>query len=156
MEFRELMAVLAEKTGVKDEIEIDDENRCLMEFDGMGVVIQGVDEAGVVNFLSALGEPPPEQLTGFYRALLEANHLFQGTFGATLSVAPGSGAVFLCKSIPYVALDGDKFMKDLSNFVNAVETWRTFVSDFRATDNESVEVSGGGESSNLGGLFMRV
>ena len=156
MEFRELIDALAEKTGVREGIEIDAQNRCLMEFDDMGVVIQGIDEVGTLTLMSVLGEPPPERLEGLYRALLEANHLFRGTFGATLSVDPDNGSVFLCKCIPYAALDGDSFVKELENFVNAVESWRTVVTEFRASADAPTATEGSVEGLSDAGSFLRV
>lgn len=132
--FRELMDELAEKANVVGGIELDGENRCFMEFDDLGVVIQGLDEVNLVSFLSAVGEPPPERLEELYRALLEANHLFRWTSGATLSLDPEDGWVYLCKFVPYEALDGERLAKELENFANAVAGWRTYIKDFRASD----------------------
>lgn len=134
MRFRELIDELAEKAKVDGGIELDSENRCFMEFEEMGVVIQGLDEVNLVSFLSAVGEPPPERLEELYRALLEANHLFQGTSGATVSLDPEDGWVYLCKFVPYEVLDGERLSKELENFANAVAGWRTYIRDFRASD----------------------
>lgn len=137
MYFKELIDALAEKANVVGGIELDDENRCFMEFDDMGVVIQGVDETSQVLLLSAIAEPPPERLEELYRSLLAANHLLKETSGATLSIDPEDGWVYLCKILPYAALDGDKFVAELGNYVNAVASWRTRIKDFRASDATS-------------------
>lgn len=60
MDFSELIKGLAEKMGIGGEIEVDDEQRCFLEFDDMGVVIQGVDAAEAVVLLAPIGIPPPE------------------------------------------------------------------------------------------------
>lgn len=133
MLFKELISDLAERAQVQGGIDIDDENRCFMEFDDMGVIIQGVDETSQVLLISAIGEPPPERLEGLYRELLAANHLFKETSGATLSVDPEDGWVYLCKILPYAAVDGDAFVAELGNYVNAVAGWRTRIKDFRAS-----------------------
>ena len=133
MYFKELIDALAEKANVMGGIELDDENRCFMEFDDMGVIIQGVDETSQVLLLSAIAEPPPERLEELYRELLVANHLLKETFGATLSIDPEDGWVYLCKVLPYAALDGDTFVAELGNYVNAVASWRTRIKDFRAS-----------------------
>ena len=132
MYFKELIDSLAAQLHITDGIEIDRENRCSLEFDGMCVVIQGVDEVQAVVFCSPLGEPPPDQLFEFYRALLVANFNFQGTLGATLSVNPENGKVFLCRSLSSAALDEATFITALENFINTVEVWCDFVANFRA------------------------
>lgn len=156
MDFVELVNALAEKVGLAEGIEIDSDNRCLMEFDGMIVALQGLDEVGQVSFFSSVGEPPPERLERLYRSLLEANHLFRGTSGSTLSVDPETGEMFLCRAMPYAALDGDSFIEELEKFVNIVENWRKFVADYRASPPE--ETRTGDEVTDLSGdnSFLRV
>ena len=155
MTFRELIDSLAEKVGLKDGIELDEENRCLVEFDGMGVVIQGDDDLRMLSLLSPLGEPPPERLEVLYRALLEANHLFGGTFGATLSIDPSRGWVYLCKNLSYAALDGEGLAGELENFMNTVERWCAYVKNFRASADAAADAEGVVEPS-LDDAFLRV
>ena len=132
MLYRELVRGLAEKAGIAGEVEIDDEERCLLSFDGMDVVIQGMDAAHAVAFVAPVGEPPPERPERLYRMLLEANHAFGGTGGATLSVNPDGGYVYLCRQLDVRTLGVDEFAKALEQFLNALEAWRTLVRDYRA------------------------
>lgn len=137
MQFNELIRGLAEKMGIGGEIEVDDEQRCFLEFDGMGVVIQGVEAAETVALLSPVGVPPPEDPCALYRALLEANYLFQGTSGATLSVNPDGGGVMLCRQLDGKALGVDGLMAALDAFLNTLAAWRSYVSEYRAKPAES-------------------
>ena len=131
MEFKDLINGLAEKMGVGEDIEIDAENRCLLEFDNMGVVIQGVDAAQAVVLLAPIGVPPPENPTQLYRGLLEANYLFQGTSGATLSVEPEQGGINLCRQLDARALDVEGLMLALDAFLNTLAAWKTFIDGYR-------------------------
>lgn len=135
--FKDLIAGLAEKVGLAGEVETDDESRCLLEFDGMGVVIQGVDAAETVILLSPVGMPPPEDPAQLYKALLEANYLFQGTSGATLSVNPDGGGVMLCRQLDARALDVDGLMAALDAFLNTLAAWRSYVTEYRARPAEA-------------------
>lgn len=155
MYFRELMAGLAEKIGLKGEIEIDDEERCLIAFDGMDVVIQGVDAARAVAFVAPVGELPPERPDRLYRTLLEANHVFGGTAGATLSVNPEGGWVYLCRQFSLDALDVDGFADGLEGFLNTLAAWRTFVAEYRARPEEAATGTHG-DASALAADFLRV
>lgn len=130
--FSELIKGLAEKIGIGAEIEVDADQRCFLEFDGMGVVIQGVDAAETVAFLSPIGRPPPEDPCALYKALLEANYLFQGTSGATLSLNPEGGGVMLCRQLDSKALDVEGLMAALDAFLNTLAAWRAFVGEYRA------------------------
>lgn len=131
MEFKELIADFAARVGVTESVEVDDENRCAFEIDGMGVIAQGLDEVGVVSLLAFIAPPPPERLERLYRRLLEANHLYRETFGATLSVDPESGLVCLVKHLPAATLDGEGFFREAGLFTNAIEHWKTVVENFR-------------------------
>ena len=137
MYFNELIRGLAERIGIGGEIEVDSDQRCLLEFDGMGVVIQGVDAAETVALLSPVGMPPPENPEQLYRALLEANSLFQGTSGATLSVNPDGGGVMLCRQLDGKSLDADGLLVALDAFLNTLVAWRSFVGEYRAKQAET-------------------
>ena len=137
MYFNELIRGLAERIGIGGEIEVDSDQRCLLEFDGMGVVIQGVDAAETVALLSPVGMPPPENPEQLYRALLEANYLFQGTSGATLSVNPDGGGVMLCRQLDGKSLDADGLLVALDAFLNTLVAWRSFVGEYRAKQAET-------------------
>ena len=156
MEFASLIAELGNRLHVRGDIEVDDENRCLMEFDGMGVVIQGDDELRTLSLLAPLCDPPPERLEELYRTLLEANHLFAGTFGATLSIDPGRGWVHLCKNLPYAALDAEVLASELENFMNAVERWSSEVKGFRAHEDSAEGGDRNAEEKPMDDAFLRV
>ena len=152
MEFKELIAEFAARVGVTESVVIDDENRCAFEIDGMGVIAQGLDEVGVVSLLAFIAPPPPERLERLYRRLLEANHLYRETFGATLSVDPRTGSVRLCRCVPYPALGGDRLEALVLGFITALADWRRRVRDFRpeetavegddAPDDQAVVIKG--------------
>lgn len=142
MDFSELIKGLAEKMGIGGEIEVDDEQRCFLEFDDMGVVIQGVDAAEAVVLLAPIGIPPPEDPAQLYRGLLEANYLFQGTSGATLSVNPDGGGVNLCRQLDARALDVERLMQALDVFLNTLAAWKAYIDGYRpdaADDGASAE-----------------
>lgn len=155
MEFRELIAGLAQKVGIKDKIEFDDEERCLINFDGMDVIIQGVDAIRTVAIVAPVGEPPPEHLEMLYRMLLEANHIFEGTGGATFSVNPEGGYVYLCQQIDTRSLNLDEFAKILERFLNVLATWRTLVNEYRARPEKVPAVASETPESSLDN-FLRV
>lgn len=136
MMFKELIEGLGEKMGIGGEIEIDDEGRAFLEFDGMGVVLQGVDEVNKLTFLSTVGMPPPENPARLYKTLLEANYLFEGTGGATLSINPDSGGVMLATCLDSRALTVEDLMDALDKFLDSLIAWRDFVNDYREIPSE--------------------
>lgn len=130
MEFNDLLAALSEHLGGTLELKPVD-GTVVLAVDDMNLSI--IDTETSVSFVGVVGQPPPEdRLERLFKALLEANHLFVGTGGATFSVNAASGEIALCRTIPYSALTGESFCEALTHFVNTLESWIRLVSDFRA------------------------
>jgi len=132
MEVNELVKGLGEKLDGL-ELAFDENGLVALEIDTMPVTLMNLDEAGSLAFYGVVGLPPPEDdLSDLYHALLEANHSYAGTAGATLSINAETGDVELCKALPLVALDPDSLFAELERFVNTLEVWRKIVADYRA------------------------
>lgn len=137
MTYDELLKAFGEKLGGGVKLTPDASGAVVLDVDEMQVTILGLEEVGQVVLSGVVGEPPPEEkMERLYRAILEANHNFSGTFGATLSINPEDGNVSLCRSLPLAVTDGDSFFAAAENFINTLETWRRLVSDFRAAADE--------------------
>jgi len=134
MEFNELLKDLGAKLGGTFELTPDESGTVMLEIDEMPVSILELNELGLVVLLGVVGElPPEEKIERLYRALLEANHHFAGTAGATLSVNPETNAVELCRPLVRAVLDGERLFNELERFVNTLEVWRKLVTEFRGT-----------------------
>ena len=140
MEPAELLRSLGARIGI--ELLPDADGACAIEADGIAVTFTALPELSSIVLLGDLGEPPPERLEGLYRALLEANHLFRETAGATISLDPDAGRFALCKSLPAALLDQDSFFGEVERFVNAVESWSRLIRDFRSAAAESTSKDG--------------
>ena len=91
----------------------------------------GADDSMLVS--ADLGEVPHGALVAVAREAMVANHLFEGTAGATISVDPKTGHAFLQQYEWVWGRDPDGFMRRLLVFVGKVREWRS-------------KVEGGGES----------
>jgi len=163
MEYRELIDQFAEKLGGDVEITPDEDGTVMLEVDGMPLTIMGMEEVGQAALVGVVGEPPPaDKMERLYKAILEANHNFAGTGGATFSINPDTGDVSLCRLIPLALADADGFFTETERFVNTLETWRKIVEDFRGAEVEtSVEAKNdvpeaASEMANGIGGFMQV
>lgn len=90
----------------------------------IGLQFEGDADAGDVVFYAPLGEPAPEHASALYPQLLQANHLWAGTGGATLSVHPASGEVILMGRLPLERLQAEHFVQVLDVFTDAAVYWR--------------------------------
>ena len=87
MAFDEMISLLSKAIGIELQIvdgvcgfkagEPEDDDT------SVNIMISNVEERGEVLLYADLGDVPPEGREDFYRTLLEANNLFQGTGGAT-------------------------------------------------------------------------
>ena len=160
METSELVKSLGEKMGV--ELALED-GAAAFEADGMTVAVVDLPELGSVAIAGDIGEPPPERLEALYRTMLEAQHLFRGTFGATISLDPETGRFALNKAIALATVDADSFAGEVERFVNTLETFAKIVREFRAVPPEAAsaapldDAAASAASPGFGGTgFMRV
>jgi len=130
MEANELIAELGKKIGI--DLKFDAYNSCGIEADGMAVLINYLEEIGLISITADIGEPPPERLEGLYKVLLEGNHMFAATAGSTISLDPETGHVTLCRAVPCKALGPAEFNGEIERFVNTLEMWKKTVEGFRA------------------------
>ena len=81
MTFEELISALGERIGV-DLAAAD--GACVINVDDMVVTLMSLPDSDRLAVHGEIGDPPPEGLEQLLSAMLEANHLFAGTAGATM------------------------------------------------------------------------
>ncbi len=127
-DFEEAIAIFGRELGIELH-----ENDGVVSFDAIVDVDAGVAlRIDVVHFpesksmlVSAdLGELPQEGEDALCRNLMEANHLFEGTGGATLSVESESRHVRFEFCVPLVLLGIEVSSVFLERFLNTAESWR--------------------------------
>jgi len=149
METSELIKDLGERLGVP--LELDADGVCAFEADGLAISLHDLPELSAITVLGDLGTPPPERLEGLYAAMLEANHLFRDTGGATLSRDPETGHLVLCRAIPRAMLSPDGFYDAIERFVSTAQVWANVIHDYReAPPSEEFQPPSGLDSFNSG------
>jgi len=156
MEFKDLIDALGKKLGL--ELEVSAEGDCTLGVDDMTLTIQHLEEVDVVAVWGKIASAPPQGQEQLYAAMLEANHLFKGTGGATISREQDSGDFFLCRVDEMKSLDSDQFVDRLERFVNTLEAWQKLVADYRPDlAGASYATSEAEPGVGLGGgMFMSV
>lgn len=149
MNFRELVRDLSERLGLEEAIEVDADDRFSFEVDGVGVMVQGMDESSSLALVADLGRPPPERLEALYLELLKSNHPLQGTTGVTFSVNPETLAIAQHRILSLNDQTAESFEREIERFVSVLLDWRTKVSEFRADEHSPTAVPDDGQ-------FMRV
>ena len=129
MRFEEHIEALGREIGV--ELGVNTEGGCVLSVDDMTITLQNLPEFESVGFWGEIGEPPPQQLEKLLSVMLEANHMFKGTGGATISRDSETGRFYLCRLLDLRCLDAAAFTSALEKFVNTLEAWIALVRDFR-------------------------
>lgn len=150
MEFKELIEGFSKKIGVT--LHVDEDGTCALAIDDMEVTVQLVDDARSLVFFGRIGAPPPQGLESLLMAMLDANHLFKGTGGGTISHDAETGDFYLCRAVPLDQLDLDAFIAQFEKFVNVLELWQRLLADYRPQEG-GADVSA--ENLGLSG-FMAV
>ena len=136
MDSSELIGRFGEKLGISLSFQ---DGSCAFKADESLLAIHDMPEIGAIALTGDLGEPPPERLEALYKVLLEANYIFGGTAGATISLDSSSGRFALCKVLPCAILDNESFFNEVETFVNAMESWSSIIRDFRSAAAEIQE-----------------
>ena len=142
METTELIKDLGERLGIA--LELDTNGVCAFEADGILISLHDLPELNAIVVIGDLGTPPPERLEGLYVALLEANHLFRDTGGATLSRDPETGHLALCLALQRMIISPDGFYDAVERFVSVAQVWANVIRDYRnAPPTEDSQMPGG-------------
>ncbi len=152
MTFEELISGLGSKIGV--ELTSDD-GSCVINVDDMVVTLMSLPDSDRLAVHGEIGDPPPEGLEQLLSAMLEANHLFAGTAGATISRDHETGRFHLCRHEPLAILDADSLAALVESFVNTLGIWRKAIASYRPDAKSAAE--GADEAPQLGANgFFRV
>ena len=139
--------------GIPD-LKPDAEHRCNLMFDEVAVSFElGVDDESLYIY-ALLGSVPDGGAEDVYADLLHANHVFQGTGGATLCVDPGTQGIVLLRAERLESLRLARFETLLEDFVNVAERWikRAESGELGASAPEDAPA----EAQPAGGGMMRV
>ena len=122
----------------------------------VNIMINNVEERGEILLYADLGNVPPEGREDFYRTLLEANNLFQGTAGATLGLENGTGLIRL-QLRENSSLFANNAEEHVGAFVETALTWKKIVVDYRVSRKESKPTEKAVlDNSSFMGPFMQV
>lgn len=142
MNFRELVRNLSERLGLAEPIEVDADDRFTFEVDGVGVMVQGMDESSSLALVADLGRPPPERLEALYLELLKANHPLRGATGVAFSVNPETLAVAQHRILSLNDQTAESFEREIAHFVSVLLDWRAKVLEFRADESTTSPAPG--------------
>ena len=98
------------------------------------VLVQDVSERNLVLMSADLGELPPDCGERLYRAMLEANNLFEGTAGATLALDAANRRFRLQKYEPADELSNDARTR-VESFIETALFWSRAIADFRPQED---------------------
>lgn len=106
------------------ELTLDEDGFCSLTFDGKVTANLQLTVGGDTLLLFAeLGLANAE----IYESLLRANHFWQTTQGATLSLTGDEPRVVISAQIPWNAMTGASLGERVRRFVDAAEDWADYI-----------------------------
>ncbi len=160
MAFDDMISLLSKAIGI--ELQIEDGVCGFKAGDpeddvaSVSIMISNVEERSEILLYADLGNVPPEGREDFYRTLLEANNLFQGTAGATLGLENGTGLIRL-QLRENSSIFANNAEEHVGAFVETALTWKKLVVDYRVSRKESKPTEEAVfDSSSFMGPFMQV
>lgn len=160
MAFDDMISLLSKAIGI--ELQIEDGVCGFKAGDpeddvaSVSIMISNVEERSEILLYADLGNVPPEGREDFYRTLLEANNLFQGTAGATLGLENGTGLIRL-QLRENSSIFANNAEEHVGTFVETALTWKKIVVDYRVSRKESKPTEEAVfDSSSFMGPFMQV
>lgn len=121
--FQSLVAEFGGRLGVP-EIAADEEGYVALTFDAVEVHLQHDAEEDEVVVFTRLGEVEVDRAAEIYGMLLGANLFWQGTRGATFSLEPDLGVVFLADRRALDGLSVERLNDWLEGFLDTVGYWQ--------------------------------
>ena len=148
MTFGELIDGLGKSLG----IELTDEGGATaVEVDGIPVVLHAAD-GDLLLIHADLGEIAPDSRERVFAAAMEANFLYQGTGGSTLSVDSRDGHLHLQKYNWLDRIDAEKAAADIARFADTARIWKELVAETAASASAAAD----GPSAPMPGGLMQV
>lgn len=125
----ELIKNFSERLGLN--IEKNEDCSYFFNVDERTFTIHDLTECDRIVLMGDLGLPPPQNKESLYKSILEAQHMFKSTGGATISIDPETENFSICKALVSAVLDNDSFFAEVEDFINTFHTWADIIRDYR-------------------------
>lgn len=109
---------------LKADLEIRDNNKVHVNFDGIALLIEHLAEAEQILLAAPIAAVPDRGRERLYRELLQGQFIFAETRGAALALDRDESFVSLQCAPSLHALTPENFTALVENFLNMVEHWR--------------------------------
>ena len=123
-----IIEAFCERLGVKSGA--DAEGVYSFSVDAGGFAIHDLPEEGLLLLTADLGHVPLDNAGSLFRLMLEAQHGFRETAGATFSIDGERDCLTLSRVVPYATLDEDVLFREVERFVNLFEVWTHIIRNY--------------------------
>jgi len=131
-----LLKVLAQQVGIP-ELALDESSCCVLAFDEVVINFEADASSQRLFLYADVGDAPEGLPESLYRELLEANLMWGGTGGATLSLDGSARRFMLAHGVPVGRTSDVDFLATVETFVDIVECWRTRIAESAQVQGET-------------------
>lgn len=125
MDANEIVKKFHEKIGIQ-QTEVGD-GFYMLDVDGMPLSIIILDELNKTVLSGDLGDIPPYNRENLYKTMLESQHHFRQTNGATLAINQENDHFTLNKVLSTNDFDVDMFFSEMEQFADNMEAWKKII-----------------------------
>ncbi len=152
MDKTELTEVMSQKIGT--DIEFDENGVCALQVDEIIVRIVYLEDVSQIVLCGELGTLPETDVEKLYLFMLEGNHMFSGTNGATIGVNSADRNVTVSKIIASDGVNAETFLSETEQFVNTCEMWFNVIRDYngKLADFSKETEKGGSRNDDFSGM----
>ena len=127
-----IIKAFCERLGIDSEA--DAEGVFSFSADTVEFAIHDLAQEGVVLLTGDLGLVPMVNAEGLFRLMLEAQHNFSETAGATFSIDSKRDCFTLSRVVPYAVLDEEVLFCEVERFVNHLEAWTHIIRNYEGCE----------------------
>jgi len=140
-----LLASLAKTVGLEAE-SLEKTEEIVIDGLSISLRLQGEGHGAEVWLCSLLGSPPAERLNEVMNTLLQANHLWTGSGGATFGMLPETHAVSMSVRLLLGGLNANVLAEILGSLANTGLAWKNYLGENHAASPQPAEIK---RSANL-------
>lgn len=122
-----------------DDLALDEEGCCVLQIDEkITLTIEYADETEDIRIYAQVGNYSPDNEQEIFKAILEANFLWTGTGGATLSINSKERSVYIAYQEKRREITPQLFLTLLEGFIENTEFWMHNLSHLQAKSEETL------------------
>jgi len=124
--YEELLTAFASHIGIHAETFVEMQEIVIDDL-AIGLAYEQADDRACMTYFANLGRPAAKRAETVHQTLLEANHMWVGTGGATLGLQQATGNIIMAGQTSMEDLSPESLARLLNTFADIASRWKGFI-----------------------------